>query len=219
MTTGNLAFFVTRLTAPRGQANATPIAIPITQAAANAQPNLADHSATNARTSTRMKLAATSQVNATSTIAAPASRPVDTRRFIAPLPPSDPPQPASSAMPSGPGRSDVSVVALDRSGVTSEWQGAPIVSVAVTVSDTGSVTGREVIQAYVADLTATAPRPSHELKAFDKVLLAPGASHRVDFVLTERDVSYWSSHASTTSCSRSFATARAVTSRSSSNLS
>ena len=38
-------------------------------------------------------------------------------------------------------------------------------------------------------------RPVRELKAFAKVALDPGESQRVDLVLTERDLSYWSTRA------------------------
>lgn len=55
------------------------------------------------------------------------------------------------------------------------------VNVAVTVSNTGSVKGKEVVQVYVAPAFEPAvKRPVKELKAFKKVEVAPGAMEPVD---------------------------------------
>jgi beta-glucosidase len=45
--------------------------------------------------------------------------------------------------------------------------------VTVTVSNTGSRVGAEVVQVYVRDCEASVPRPRKELKAFEKVVLNP----------------------------------------------
>ncbi|HEY0186634.1 MAG TPA: glycoside hydrolase family 3 C-terminal domain-containing protein [Cellulomonas sp.] len=65
------------------------------------------------------------------------------------------------------------------------------VEVAVTVTNTGAVAGAEVVQVYVGDPEAVVTRPVHELKAFGKVELAPGASQTLTFTLSARDLSYW----------------------------
>ena len=62
---------------------------------------------------------------------------------------------------------------LTVSGRGTEWE------VAVTVTNTGSRAGAEVVQLYVHDVQAGVARPEQELKAFTKVWLEPGASTQV----------------------------------------
>lgn len=64
--------------------------------------------------------------------------------------------------------------------------------VSLTVTNTGKVKGKEVIQLYVADKESSVQRPVKELKAFDKIELAPGESKEVSFTLSVRDFSYYS---------------------------
>jgi beta-glucosidase len=64
--------------------------------------------------------------------------------------------------------------------------------ISCTVTNTGDREGAEVVQLYVGDPHARVARPPRELKGFSKVSLAPGASRRVTFTLTDRDLSYWS---------------------------
>ena len=64
--------------------------------------------------------------------------------------------------------------------------------VSLTVTNTGKVKGKEVIQLYVADKESTVQRPVKELKAFDKIELEPGESKEVSFTLNNRDFSYYS---------------------------
>ncbi|MGB2173152.1 MAG: glycoside hydrolase family 3 C-terminal domain-containing protein, partial [Porticoccaceae bacterium] len=63
--------------------------------------------------------------------------------------------------------------------------------VSLTVTNTGKVKGKEVIQLYIADQESTVQRPLKELKAFDKVELQPGQSTEVSFTLSKRDFSYY----------------------------
>jgi beta-glucosidase len=65
-------------------------------------------------------------------------------------------------------------------------------TVTVTVTNTGKVTGKEVVQLYVQDEEASVQRPEKELKGFHKLELAPGASQQVQFSLAERDFSFYS---------------------------
>ncbi len=51
--------------------------------------------------------------------------------------------------------------------------------VGVTVENAGDRAGDEVVQFYVADLTATVPVPIRQLAGFVRVSLAPGATRRV----------------------------------------
>ena len=65
-------------------------------------------------------------------------------------------------------------------------------NVKLTVTNTGKLTGKEVIQLYVVDKHSSLQRPYKELKGFSKVELAPGESKQVTFNLSSRDFSYYS---------------------------
>lgn len=64
------------------------------------------------------------------------------------------------------------------------------VHVAVTLTNSGSTAGAEVVQVYVAD-PAPAGEPPHQLKGFVKVDLRPGESRRVFVTLDPRAFSVW----------------------------
>ncbi len=57
----------------------------------------------------------------------------------------------------------------------------------VTVTNTGSVKGSEVVQIYVSDPVSTLPKPVKELKFFAKVELEPSESRKIEFTLSEKD--------------------------------
>ena len=65
------------------------------------------------------------------------------------------------------------------------------VTVALRVTNTGGMAGKEVVQLYVRDVVASQPRPLKELKGFAKVFLQPGESQVVSFVLDERALSFY----------------------------
>jgi beta-glucosidase len=64
------------------------------------------------------------------------------------------------------------------------------IGVSVTVKNSGTVAGKEVVQLYVSDLYRSISPPVKELKKFSKVLLAPGESKAVLFTLTPEDLSF-----------------------------
>ncbi len=68
--------------------------------------------------------------------------------------------------------------------------GQPL-SAAITITNTGSTAGAEVVQCYIRDTHARLPRPEKELKHFRKVYLQPGESTEVCFNFSERDFSYY----------------------------
>jgi len=53
----------------------------------------------------------------------------------------------------------------------------------LTVTNTGDVAGKEVVQLYLADKASSLARPVKELKGFRKVDLAPGESKVITFKL------------------------------------
>ncbi|MGN6532852.1 MAG: glycoside hydrolase family 3 C-terminal domain-containing protein, partial [Ginsengibacter sp.] len=65
------------------------------------------------------------------------------------------------------------------------------VTVKVTLRNTGKVAGNEVAQLYIRDLVSNITRPVKELKGFQKVMLNPGESRELTFVLTPDDLSFW----------------------------
>ncbi|MDO4613921.1 MAG: glycoside hydrolase family 3 C-terminal domain-containing protein [Actinomycetaceae bacterium] len=65
------------------------------------------------------------------------------------------------------------------------------IEVSVRVTNTGERAGKEVVQLYVASAPSSLPRPVRELRGFDKVELAAGASARVHFRLSRRAFAHW----------------------------
>jgi beta-glucosidase len=65
------------------------------------------------------------------------------------------------------------------------------IRVKVTLTNSGALAGKEVIQVYVQDEEAALPRPTKELKAFTKVSLAPGENQTVEFLLSEDAFQYY----------------------------
>ena len=68
--------------------------------------------------------------------------------------------------------------------------GAAVVS--LTVRNTGSRAGAEVVELYVHDGHSKIDRPAHELKGFKRVELKAGESQTVAFTLGRDAFSYWS---------------------------
>lgn len=66
-------------------------------------------------------------------------------------------------------------------------------SVRVTVTNTGARTGAAVPQLYLGlpAPNVTTPQPPRQLKGFQKLTLAPGASSTVTFPITDRSLAYW----------------------------
>ena len=60
------------------------------------------------------------------------------------------------------------------------------------VTNTGKRAGAEVAQLYIGDSKASVPRPVHELKGFEKVLLKPGEKKTVTFTVTKDHLAYYS---------------------------
>lgn len=65
------------------------------------------------------------------------------------------------------------------------------VTVRVNVTNTGARAGEEVVQLYVRDEVASLPRPVQELKAFQRVPLAPNQTRTLEFVLSAAQFAFF----------------------------
>ena len=65
------------------------------------------------------------------------------------------------------------------------------IEVRVVVTNTGTVAGREVVQAYTSLPGGTVPRPPRELKAFASVPLDAGEASEVTLTIRRKDLAYW----------------------------
>jgi len=72
-----------------------------------------------------------------------------------------------------------------------EWDGELVVT--TTVTNTGTVAAEEVVQLYVHDRVASRVRPVRELKAFEKIALAPGQARDVVFRLDRGQLAFTNS--------------------------
>lgn len=61
----------------------------------------------------------------------------------------------------------------------------------VSVKNTGSRAGAEIVQLYISDTKSRLPRPVKELKGFKKVYLQPGEEQAVSFVIGKEELSYY----------------------------
>ncbi|HKA60460.1 MAG TPA: glycoside hydrolase family 3 N-terminal domain-containing protein [Gemmatimonadales bacterium] len=64
-------------------------------------------------------------------------------------------------------------------------------AVSVTLANTGSREGTEVVQLYVRDEVGSVARPVRELKAFQRVTLKPGESRAVNLRVAAQDLAFY----------------------------
>ena len=65
------------------------------------------------------------------------------------------------------------------------------VTVSVTVTNTGSKPGKEVVQLFISDVIASALTPDvRRLRGFDKVMLNAGESKTIEFKVAVKDISF-----------------------------
>ncbi len=69
----------------------------------------------------------------------------------------------------------------------------PRIAVSLTLTNTGTRAGAEVVQVYVSDPVASVFRPIQELRGFAKVSLEPSESRRVTLELDDRAFAFWHS--------------------------
>lgn len=65
------------------------------------------------------------------------------------------------------------------------------ISATVTITNTGSREGQEVVQLYIRDVVGSVTRPVKELKGFQKISLKPGESKQVRFNISINDLKFY----------------------------
>lgn len=85
----------------------------------------------------------------------------------------------------------LSYTKFDYSGFSIETNQQGQVIVSVNVRNSGKVKGEEVVQLYIRDKAASVVRPVRELKGFEKIELEAGASRKVSFLLTVKELGFY----------------------------
>ncbi|OZB97688.1 glycoside hydrolase family 3 protein [Paenibacillus sp. XY044] len=79
----------------------------------------------------------------------------------------------------------------DLSLVSAEVQAGGLIQASVQVTNTGSVTGDEVVQLYVKSGSSRVKMPRKQLQGFKRITLAPGESQTVSFELPVSELAVW----------------------------
>ena len=98
---------------------------------------------------------------------------------------------AEVLFPFGHGLSYTSFAFSDLKLDKTEMDDTDTLNVSVRVKNTGSRSGKTVVQLYVCDKQSTPIRPIRELKGFEKTALEPGEEKEVRFTLDKRAFAYW----------------------------
>jgi beta-glucosidase len=67
------------------------------------------------------------------------------------------------------------------------------ITASVTVTNTGTKEGKEVVQLYIRDMVGSVSRPVKELKGFQKISLKPNESRKVIFTIGVNDLKFYNS--------------------------
>ena len=86
---------------------------------------------------------------------------------------------------------DLGIGALDLSGADARALDEAVLTATVTVSNTGTRDGTEVVQCYAGPAAPRRPRPRGALAGFTRVTLAPGESRAVRIPLPLSALAYW----------------------------
>jgi beta-glucosidase len=70
-------------------------------------------------------------------------------------------------------------------------KGNQTITASVTLTNTGAVTGKEVVQLYIRDVVGSVTRPVKELKGFQKVELKAGESKTVSFNISPNELKFY----------------------------
>ncbi len=72
-----------------------------------------------------------------------------------------------------------------------EFSPEEMIEINVDVQNTGTTSGKEVVQLYIQDSNSTLMRPEKELKAFKKISLKPGETRTVTFTIGPKSLAYY----------------------------
>ncbi len=76
---------------------------------------------------------------------------------------------------------------IDKNSINSDGE----IQVSIDVSNTGNMTGEEVVQMYVGYKNSSLDRPVKDLKGFNKILLTPGEMKTLNLNLKAKDLAYY----------------------------
>jgi beta-glucosidase len=82
---------------------------------------------------------------------------------------------------------DYSAVTLSSNSLTKTGE----ITATVTVKNSSSRAGKEVVQLYIQDLVGSTTRPTKELKGFEMIELQPNESKQVSFTINEKLLQYF----------------------------
>ncbi|MDR2292651.1 MAG: glycoside hydrolase family 3 C-terminal domain-containing protein, partial [Prevotellaceae bacterium] len=68
------------------------------------------------------------------------------------------------------------------------------ITASVTLTNTGKIAGEEIAQLYIRDVIGSITRPVKELKNFKKIMLQPGESQKVEFIINRDLLKFYNSN-------------------------
>ncbi|NQX40548.1 beta-glucosidase [Pedobacter steynii] len=72
-----------------------------------------------------------------------------------------------------------------------KFKAGETITATITVKNTGTVEGKEVVQMYIRDLAGSITRPVKELKGFQKINLKSGESKNISFKISVEDLKFY----------------------------
>ena len=70
-------------------------------------------------------------------------------------------------------------------------KGNQTLTATVSVTNTGSYDGKEVVQLYIRDVVGSVTRPVKELKGFQKIAIKAGETKTVSFSISSNDLKFY----------------------------
>jgi beta-glucosidase len=77
---------------------------------------------------------------------------------------------------------------------STSFKGDQLLTASVTISNTGTVAGKEVVQLYIRDMVGSISRPVKELKGFQKIELKAGETKTVSFSISPDLLKFYNSN-------------------------